>query len=400
MRFRRKNYIRLMVAVFVVVFFCFGHKSIATNYDSQIEEAEQEQKKFEKKAEKLEKEIAEIEAEKEDTLAYIEKLDKKTVELEGDIDQLENEISKLGKELQKSKKELAKAEEVKEQQYITMKKRIKYMYENGNDEYWAMLFSAESLTDMLNRAEYIEKLSAYDKNVFEEYKKIIQNIESKKQEIEDNITTTEGLREESLAEKNALTELNANKQEELEKYNSMIDVSQEKKAEYEEKAANAEAEVEELLLKKQKELEKKRQETGQDSYSGGDGTLRWPLMIAGRISSYFGPRTSPTAGASSYHKGIDIAASSGTPIVAAGDGSVVISTYSSSAGNYIMLSHGNGLYTVYMHCSRLLVGVGETVTKGQQIATVGSTGISTGAHLHFGVSVSGEYVNPLNYVSQ
>lgn len=397
---KKKNYVKIICGITVLAFLCLGDKSIATNFDSQIEEAEQEQKKFEKKADKLEKEIEEIEADKEDTLAYIEKLDKKTVALEGDIEALENQISQLTEELKKSKNELTKAEAVKEEQYITMKKRIKYMYENGNGEYWEMLFSAESLTDMLNRAEYIEKLSAYDKKVFEEYKKTIQTIETKKKEIEDNITTTEGLREESLAEKAALEELNANKQEELAKYNSQIDVSQEKKAEYEKKAADAEAEVEELLLKKQKELEKQRQESGQDSYSGGDGTLRWPLMIAGRISSYFGPRTSPTAGASSYHKGIDIAAASGTPIVAAGDGSVIISTYSSSAGNYIMLSHGNGLYTVYMHCSRLLVGVGENVKKGQQIATVGSTGISTGAHLHFGVSVSGEYVNPLNYVSQ
>ena len=130
-----------------------------------------------------------------------------------------------------------------------------------------------------------------------------------------------------------------------------------------------------------------------------NGTLRWPLNVSGRISSGFGPRTSPTAGASSYHRGLDIAVAYGTPIVAAGDGTVATASYSSSEGNYVMISHGNRLYTIYMHCSRLAVSAGDKVSRGQVIAYVGSTGISTGPHLHFGVSKNGSYVNPLSYVS-
>ena len=117
------------------------------------------------------------------------------------------------------------------------------------------------------------------------------------------------------------------------------------------------------------------------------------------ISSGFGDRESPTEGASSNHKGLDIGASTGADIIAAADGEVVIATYSYSAGNYIMLDHGGGVSTVYMHCSQLLVKKGDKVKQGQLIAKVGSTGYSTGPHLHFGIRSGGTYVNPKKYVS-
>ena len=104
-------------------------------------------------------------------------------------------------------------------------------------------------------------------------------------------------------------------------------------------------------------------------------------------------------GASSNHKGVDIGASSGADILAAASGQVVIATYSYSAGNYIMIDHGGGVSTVYMHCSQLLVSQGEEVSQGQVIGKVGSTGYSTGPHLHFGIRSGGSYVNPLSYVS-
>ena len=124
----------------------------------------------------------------------------------------------------------------------------------------------------------------------------------------------------------------------------------------------------------------------------------WPCPSSKRVTSDYGPRTSPTNGASSNHKGIDIGAAYGADIVAADGGTVLVATYSSSGGNYVIIDHGGGLCTVYMHASSLTVSAGQTVSKGQVIAKVGSTGISTGNHLHFGVSVNGVYVNPWNYL--
>ncbi len=158
--------------------------------------------------------------------------------------------------------------------------------------------------------------------------------------------------------------------------------------------------------KAEKKVETK---AGQDGKSGGgsttvrvvkgSGSLEWPCPSSSTITSGYGARSAPTDGASTNHRGIDISASSGSGIVAADGGTVAIAGYSSTAGNYVMITHGNGLSTVYMHCSKLLVSAGETVAKGETIAKVGSTGVSTGPHLHFSVRKNGNYVNPLNYVT-
>ena len=158
----------------------------------------------------------------------------------------------------------------------------------------------------------------------------------------------------------------------------------------------------EAEMKRREEEARKKAEAAGKTYTVsnlGNISFKWPCPSSSRITSNFGDRESPTEGASSNHKGIDISASTGADIIAAADGEVVISTYSYSAGNYIMIDHGGGVSTVYMHSSKLLVGVGEKVTKGQVIAKVGSTGYSTGPHLHFGIRSGGTYVNPRSYVS-
>jgi murein DD-endopeptidase MepM/ murein hydrolase activator NlpD len=274
------------------------------------------------------------------------------------------------------------------------------MYENGNQEYLAILFGATSIQDLLNRSEYVEEISDYDNQIFKEYKKIKEKVEKKEQQSKEKLQQLQTLETETKEEKEALNTLKSSKKKELKKYNKKLKKSQDKISDYSSQAAAAEKEVEKLLEQKQDEIDKELAAGGGNS-GGSGGKLSWPLSGgAGRISSGFGSRKSPTAGASSYHKGLDIAISAGTPILAAGSGKVVTATYSSSAGNYVMVSHGNRLYTVYMHASRLAVSVGDTVSAGQVIAYVGSTGISTGAHLHFGVSKNGSYVNPLTYVSK
>ena len=121
--------------------------------------------------------------------------------------------------------------------------------------------------------------------------------------------------------------------------------------------------------------------------------------LAPSYASEFGGREAPLEGASTSHKGVDIGAATGTPIKAAASGTVVISTYSASAGNYIMINHGGGVYTVYMHMGSLGASVGDEVSQGDTIGTCGSTGNSTGPHLHFGIRINGSYVDPLGYVS-
>lgn len=124
----------------------------------------------------------------------------------------------------------------------------------------------------------------------------------------------------------------------------------------------------------------------------------FPAPSYTRISDDYGNRIHPTLGVEKFHNGIDLAAPNGSPILAAYDGEVVAASYSSSMGNYVMIDHGDSLYTIYMHASALYVSKGDAVTKGQQIAAVGSTGRSTGPHLHFGVRKNGGYVSPWGYL--
>lgn len=127
--------------------------------------------------------------------------------------------------------------------------------------------------------------------------------------------------------------------------------------------------------------------------------MMWPLPGRTYISSYFGNRSDPFTGITSYHSGIDIPAPTGTEIHAACGGEVAWAYYSSTAGNWVGIDHGNGLYTVYMHMSKILVTEGQEVQTGDVIGLVGSTGRSTGPHLHLSVRLNGDYVEPLNYVS-
>jgi murein DD-endopeptidase MepM/ murein hydrolase activator NlpD len=381
-----------------MILFCFaGDTAAAVNYDEQIKDAEEKQKQYEKQSEELQEELQEIESDKNDTLKYIEQLDKKTEEIEKQLEELQNQIEQTEGNLETAQQELSDAQAVQEKQYMTMKQRIKYMYENGNQDYFEILFSSSSMAELLNRTEYIEKISSYDKNVFDEYQKITEQVEAKKKEIEDSLQNLEDMKGDADAEKEALASMREKKKKELKSYNNSLEKTQEQAEEYAKQAIAEEKQLEKLLQAKQREEDLKN-DMGQGN-SGSGGTFRWPLNVSGTISSGFGKRSSPTAGASTYHKGVDIAVASGTPIVAAASGTVVTATYSSSAGNYIMISHGNRMYTVYMHCSRLAVDEGTSVQKGDVIGYVGSTGISTGSHLHFGISKNGSYVNPLNYVS-
>jgi len=270
------------------------------------------------------------------------------------------------------------------------------------------------MSDLLNRTEYIEKISAYDKNLLEKHKKVKKEIAKQEKSLEQQAEKLQVLQDELKFEQSKITQLADEKNKEVAQYNVDIADASEEAKKYAKEIEKQENVIEDLLEQERRRIEeeerKKREaaaaanQNNQGStdtdYANSSGDFRWPLNVSGTITSKFGKRTSPTAGASTYHKGIDIAAPSGTTIVAAASGRVVTATYSSSAGNYIMIYHGNSTYTVYMHCSSLSVSVNDEVKKGQAIGAVGSTGYSTGAHLHFGISVNGSYVDPLGYVSQ
>lgn len=380
-----------------------------------IEDAKKKVSSMEEEKKKVESTLKELEGKKSDTAAYVKELDRNLSALAGELTKLEGDISQKEEQIEEAKVELETAKITENRQYEDMKMRIQYMYENGQTGLLESMMQSESIAELLNRAEYASQITSYDRKMLEEYRKTRQEVALKEEALKTEHQELLILQDSTKAKQSSVKTLMASKEAELASYETKIASAQGEIDQYnadikaqEEHMARVEAEIRRKEEEARKAEEARRAEEAKKNQSsaGGDSTVKkgntnfiWPCPASGRISSAFGDRSSPTEGASTNHKGIDIPAPSGSSIVAAADGKVVISTYSYSAGNYIMIDHGGGLTTVYMHCSQLLVKEGETVKQGQTIAKVGSTGYSTGPHLHFGVRSGGSYVNPSGYVS-
>ena len=381
---------------------------------SGLSDAKNKKTALEAEKKKTEQELKNLEGLKSDTTAYVKKLDSSLESIGNELSKLNDDIDAKEKQIDTTKQELSEAKETEKSQYESMKLRIKYMYEKGDSTYVDLLMEAGSLSELLSKAEYITKISSYDRQKLDEYAATKEKIAEKEKALEEEHAELLNLQNETEAKQASVEKLLAAKQTELQNYETKIASAEGQISEYakaieaqENQIKSIEAEIkrkEEEARKKAEEEKKKAAAANKaaqtyKTVSLGDISFTWPCPASGRITSGFGSRKSPTKGASSNHQGIDISAPTGTSIVAAAAGEVVIATYSSSAGNYVMISHGGGVYTVYMHASSLLVSQGQSVKKGQTIAKVGSTGYSTGSHLHFGVRVNGSYVNPTKYVS-
>ncbi len=362
-------------------------------------------------SENVDAKIDELNKLKSDAAEYIAKLDAELGTQQQKIDALNAEVSKLEDSITVSTAELAEAEAEEASQYASMKTRIKFMYEHSNDSILDVITGSQSFSDVINKVEYIKSVSEYDRNKLDEFVKLKEAAEAKKEELESEKEVLEQTKVEAENKKSSIEKLQSDKTKELESYNSKIAAGEAELAEMQadmagiQKAIQAEenniAAIEARIRQQEEEARKKAEASGEKftPLSVGDISFTWPCPSSGRITSGFGGRSSPTEGASTNHKGIDIGASSGSAVVAAAGGTVVIATYSASAGNYVMISHGGGVYTVYMHMSSIAVSDGQSVSKGSTIGTVGSTGYSTGPHLHFGIRINGSYVNPSSYVA-
>lgn len=309
-------------------------------------------------------------------------------------------IAEYDVQISEKQVELEQAQSEEDEYYQLYCTRVRDMEEQGSVSYWSILFSSASFSDLLDRIDFVSEIVNYDNQIYDQLQAAREAVDQAKTDLEtqqaEQLTAKEtletqktSLAEEEAAVDDAIAEINSKK----EVYSAQLAEVHSKAEALEDQIAEEQAAAEKAAAK-QNSSSNSSASSGSSSSSGG---LTWPCGSS-RITSYFGNRSSPTAGASTYHKGIDIGASTGTAIYAAASGTVVTATYSSSAGNYITISHGNGLSTSYMHCSALYVSVGDTVSQGQTIAAVGSTGISTGSHLHFAVIENGTYKNPLDYV--
>lgn len=409
---KKRFFIRLLCGFCAVLLFA-GSQSMVTLADevdeieASIKEKQEEIDAANKKKKELQSSLTEVkkikdslETARSDLQEYVTELDQNLADVEAKIAELKELIAEKEAEILQTTEDLADAEEKEETQYEAMKDRIKFLYEKGDTYYLELLFSSNGFSDFVNKKDYIEKLSEYDTNLFEEYVKNRELIEVCKAELE----AEEALLEEAKAkvdeEQANLEELISTKESEINRYSGDIKDKEKAIAEYEADIALENDTIKALEAALAEERKKLLEQNGSEKIIYDGGMFKWPAPSYTRISSEYGWRMHPILGVEKFHNGVDMAAPGGSPILAAYDGEVIASGYNSSMGNYIMINHGGGLITIYMHASALYVSQGTMVARGEKIAAVGTTGRSTGNHLHFGVRLNGEYVSPWNYLSQ
>lgn len=365
--------------------------------ENEIAQARQEVENLKSNLTDVEKIKEELEMNKNNLTSYVTELDTRLAKIQDKITEYNDLIAKKEVEIKLTTEELNDSIRTQEQQYEAMKQRIRFMYEKGDTLYLELIFSAESFADVINKADYIEALSAYDRNQLDEYVRITELITICKEDLEVQKEVLDEARTTVQEEEVAINALIGEKEAQIVAVSSDISDREAAIKEYEDEIAAQNAEIsalEKAVAEEKARLAEQNAETR--VYDGGMFT--WPCPAYTRISDEYGNRMHPILNVLQFHNGLDMAAPYGSAILAAYDGDVIAADYSASMGNYIMLDHGDGLYTIYMHSSALYVSKGESVYKGQKIAAVGSTGRSTGNHLHFSVRLNGNYVSPWNYL--
>lgn len=338
----------------------------------------------------------------EDVTGQINTALQEVQDLNTSIDNTEQEITNLTKEVTDLNQSISEKEKDLAEKQKLLEERLVASYMNGKNTYMDALFSG-GLANFVSNYESIKQIAEYDNNLMVDVKNTkteLENernkVETAKKEKETKSAELKKLKSEKEAKVNNLTDEQKQIQAQMDEYDSQMKILEQKEK------AIAEA------AKRKAEQEKsnnsnKNNNTGSNNNGGSTtptGTFQWPVPSSHTITSNYGYRIHPISGTKKLHAGIDIGAPGGSNIVAADAGTVVLSSfgYNGGYGNYVIISHGNGITTRYAHCSNLFVSAGESVSKGQVIAAVGSTGASTGNHCHFEVRINGGSKNPLNYL--
>ena len=334
-----------------------------------------------------------VTAEKETILNEIDDLEDEIAGYQAEITELNSKITKIQKNIKEKNKEIEKLQEEYEEKKQLLADRLVAIYEQGRITFLDVLLASDNIWDYISMSSKVQQLTDADNEQMDK-------VEAQKNEVERAKKALE-------KEKKELAESKKSVQDKQAK----VKVAKDKK---EAKVANLTAEQKKLqtqinnynteIQKLEEELAKAANDYN-NSYTGKFvGTLSWPLSKSSpgykTITSYYGNRQEPIAGATSNHRAIDIGVPTGTPVLSAGNGIVISTGYNSARGYFVIIKHADNLYTLYQHLSKILVSRGQAVSTGKTIAKSGSTGIGTGPHLHFEVRKSqyyGSEVNPLDY---
>lgn len=359
---------------------------------ADVNELKEEASSLDAEKEELQAKLDALEDDKSQAVARKELLDQQIANTEAQISNVQAQIDEYTALIAQTEQELTEAEEQEAAQYDLFCDRVREMEKQGEVSYWAVLFRSTSFTDLLGRLDAVNEVMKYDQGVINDLKDLQAEIKEKKATLETSKTESESAKAKLVSKQ---SELNTQRSE----ANAVIQQLSANESETEGVLADLEAQQDALWAEAQRlsdQLVAQQAASGQSTESNPGGYI-WPVDSR-YITSTMGGRESPGGIGSTNHKGTDIGRVGYTSSVyASKSGTVIVSQYSSSYGNYIVISHGSGNTTLYAHMSKRLVSVGDYVDQGDTIGITGSTGNSTGPHLHFEVTENGVRVNPLSH---
>ncbi len=401
----RKWMAALLAAVLVASVLCPAQAASSDEIREQLERLEREGAAIADQIQTLDQQSQENRQELEQIVAQKYDLDRQIALLQAQMGNINDQIAAYNLLIAQRQEDLDAARQKLDALAEQNKERIRAMEEQGNLTYWSVLFHASSFSDLLDRMNMIQEIQAADKRRLEALNLAAAEVEAAQQLL---LQDKEGLRTVRQGLQETQTELDAKRREadalvaqlweKGEEYRQLLQEAEEAQDAMMQQIADKEAELEEAeyqewLASQPPVPEIPEEEVQIPSAAGWISPLR-----SYRITSPFGMRIHPTTGEQKMHKGVDMAASRGTPIYAARSGKVTAASSHWSMGEYVSINHGDGFASIYMHMEYYVVGAGDYVSAGQLIGYVGDSGRTTGCHLHFGVSYKGEYVNPVQYI--
>ena len=412
----------LLLTLLMSILPTFAGAASSGEIRKQIIALQQERKEVQNQIADVKKQYKENENEIADLIAQKNVVDQEIQLLNTQIININEQISAYNLLIADKQDELDTAEDRLEALNQENKERIRTMEEEGEVSYWEVLFKANSFSDLLDRLNMVEEIAASDKRRLQELSDAANKVEEAQAELETEkgeLETTKKDLDDTQAEMNEKSkESEALLQELLQKADDLQALEEECKEQENAFLKQIAAMEVQFNAAKQREWEAWKATsvppttqaggTGGSSSggtsgssggsSGGSGGWLVPCSYTS-ITSPFGNRNSPTSGASTYHQGVDLDTGTGDPVYASRAGVVTVAGWGNAAGNYVQINHQDGFSSIYMHLSSSCVSAGQIVSAGQLIGATGATGITTGDHLHFGISYNGVYVNPCNYVA-
>lgn len=332
--------------------------------------------------------------------AKVTEYEEKIKTLNNEISSTDSEINKVKKSIEENTTEIEKAKKEQELKQEILGERLRNIYKsNLSDKFLYMILESKNFGELFSNIANIKTLVKTDNKLIEEIEALKNELEVRQAELETSKSTLDRKKAELLSKEKTLNEVKSEHENTLNTYKSQL-------SELEELEAEKNAELK-SLADREDEIEKEIQSyftptptptpsTSSTTSNSSSGFIR--PVASSSITSSYGPRVHPVTGQYKVHTGIDFAASTGTPFVAAKDGVVTAAEYHPAYGNMVIIDHGGGFSTLYAHASQLKVSVGQKVKQGQVVSLVGSTGYSTGPHAHFEIRINGQHVNPMDYI--